>query len=190
MGDERETRWRTWMVAAQAGETPAYEKLIAELIPYLRRFVQRRLLNAAAAEDVVQNVLISIHRARGTYRPERRFSPWLNASARNAIIDQVRQQTRRSRREVSLEADGVAEPASEPVEPLRQRLSPELEAALSVLPDAQRQAVELIHLHGCSVAEAAAQAGTTKAALKVRAHRGYRAMRAHIETLRLEEDGE
>ena len=96
MGDERETRWRTWMVAAQAGETPAYEKLLAELIPYLRRFVQRRLLNAAAAEDVVQNVLISIHRARVTYRPERRFSPWLNAIARNAIIDQARQQARRS----------------------------------------------------------------------------------------------
>ena len=189
MGDERETRWRTWMVAAQAGETPAYEKLVAELIPYLRRFVQRRLLNAAAAEDVVQNILISIHRARGTYRPERRFSPWLHAIARNAIIDQTRQHARRSRREVSLEADGVAEPSSDPVEPLRPRLSPELEGALSALPDSQRQAVELIHLHGYSIAEAAAQVGATKAALKVRAHRGYRAMRAHIEALRLEENG-
>ncbi len=33
MGDEREARWRNWMVAAQAGETPAYEKLLSELIP-------------------------------------------------------------------------------------------------------------------------------------------------------------
>ena len=189
MGDERETRWRTWMVAAQAGETPAYEKLVAELIPYLRRFVQRRLLNAAAAEDVVQNILISIHRARGTFRPERRFSPWLHTIARNAIIDQTRQHARRLRREVSLEADGVAEPSSDPVEPLRPRLSPELKGALSALPDSQRQAVELIHLHGYSIAEAAAQVGATKAALKVRAHRGYRAMRAHIEALRPEENG-
>jgi RNA polymerase sigma-70 factor (ECF subfamily) len=187
MGDEREARWRIWMVAAQAGETPAYEKLFNELIPYLRGFVQRRLLNAAATEDVVQNVLISIHRARATYRAERSFTPWLHAIARNAIIDQTRQQARRSRREVSLEADGVAEPSSDPVEPRSRRLSPELEGALDALPDAQRQAVELIHLHGYSVAEAAAQVGATKAALKVRAHRGYRAMRAHIEALRLEE---
>jgi RNA polymerase sigma-70 factor (ECF subfamily) len=189
MSDEREIRWRSWMVAAQAGETPAYEKLLAELIPYLRRFVQRRLLNAAAVEDVVQNVLISIHRARGSYRAERRFLPWLHAIARNATIDQARQQARRSRREISLEADGVAEPSGGPVEPPSRRLSPELEGALEALPDAQRQAVELIHLHGYSVAEAAARVGATKAALKVRAHRGYRAMRAHIEALRLEESG-
>ena len=189
MGDEREARWRSWMVAAQAGETPAYEKLLSELIPYLRRFVQRRLLNAAAAEDVVQNILISVHRARGTYRAERRFTPWLHAVARNAIIDQTRRHARRSRREISLEADGVAEPSSDPVEPPSPRLSPELEDALSALPDTQRQAVELIHIHGYSVAEAAERVGATKAALKVRAHRGYRAMRAHIEALGLEEDG-
>jgi RNA polymerase sigma-70 factor (ECF subfamily) len=187
MGDEREARWRSWMVAAQAGEAPSYEKLLAELIPYLRRFVLRRLLNAAAAEDVVQNVLISIHRARGSYRPERRFTPWLHAIARNAVIDQARQQTRRLRREISLEADGVAEPSTAPVESSSQNLSPELESALSALPDAQREAVELIHLHGYSIAEAAERAGATKAALKVRAHRGYRAMRAYIEALRLEE---
>lgn len=189
MGDEREARWRNWMVAAQAGETPAYEKLLAELIPYLRRFVQRRLLNAAAVEDVVQNVLIAIHRARASYRAERRFTPWLHAIARNAIVDQARQQLRRSRREVSLEADGVGEPAAAAVEPSNSPLSPELEDALGALPDAQREAVELIHLHGYSVAEAAERVGATKAALKVRAHRGYRAMRAYIEALRVEEVG-
>jgi RNA polymerase sigma-70 factor (ECF subfamily) len=187
MGDERETRWRSWMVAAQAGEAAAYEKLLAELIPYLRRFVGRRLLSAAVAEDVVQNALISMHRGRASYRSEHRFAPWLHAIARNAIIDQARQDARRSRREVSLEADAVAEPSSQPVEPSSRRLSPELEAALDALPDAQREAVELIHLHGYSVAEAAARVGATKAALKVRAHRGYRAMRAHIEALEIEE---
>ena len=75
------------------------------------------------------------------------------------------------------------------MEPPSRRLSPELEGALSALPDLQRQAVEMIHLHGYSIAEAAARVGATQAALKVRAHRGYRAMRAHIEALRIEERG-
>ncbi len=189
MDAEREARWRSWMVAAQAGEAPAYEKLLAELIPYLRRFVGRRLLNLAVAEDVVQNILISMHRGRASYRAEHRFTPWLHAIARNAIIDQARQEVRRARREVSLEADGVAEPSTPPVEPTSRRLSPELDGALNALPAAQREAVELIHLHGFSVAEAAQRVGTTQAALKVRAHRGYRAMRAHIEALRFEEEG-
>jgi RNA polymerase sigma-70 factor (ECF subfamily) len=58
------------------------------------------------------------------------------------------------------------------------RLSPELVRALEALPDTQRQAVELIHVEGLTVAEAASWAGVSISALKVRAHRGYRALRA------------
>ena len=96
MNEEREIRWRSWMVAAQAGDAPTYEKFLRELAPYLRGFVQRRLLDSDASEDVVQNVLASIHRARHTYRGERPFHPWLHAIARNAIIDYTRIRTRRS----------------------------------------------------------------------------------------------
>jgi len=169
------------MVAGQTGDSPSYEKLLQELIPYLRRFVRRRLLDAAAAEDVVQNVLVSLHRARHTYRPERRFAPWVHAITRNAIIDHARQQTRRRGRELGLEDDGVPEPSVEPAEPVAVGLSPELESALASLSQKQREAVELIHLHGLSVAEAAERAGVTQSALKVRAHRGYRAMRLRLE---------
>jgi RNA polymerase sigma-70 factor (ECF subfamily) len=188
MNDEREARWSGWMAAAQAGDAPSYEKLLRELVPYLGRFVRRRLLDASAAEDVVQNVLISLHRARQTYRAERRFSPWLHAIARNAVIDYTRVRARRANREVSLEADGVREPAVDAAEPPGPRLSPELQRALESLTDPQREAVQLIHVHGLSIAEAARHAGATQAALKVRAHRGYRAMRAFIEASRLEEN--
>ena len=53
--------------------------------------------------------------------------------------------------------------------------------ALASLPPNQRQAVELIHLKGLSVVDAAAQAGVTPGALKVRAHRGYRALRRRLQ---------
>jgi RNA polymerase sigma-70 factor (ECF subfamily) len=181
MSDERDARWRAGMVAGQAGDAPSYEKLLRELIPYLRRFVRRRLLDAAAAEDVVQNVLVSVHRARHTYRSERPFTPWLHTIARNAIIDHARWLARRSGRELGLDDDGVPEPAVEPQEPNRDGLSPELESALASLSTKQREAVELIHLQGLSVAEAAQRAGVTQSALKVRAHRGYRALRARLE---------
>jgi RNA polymerase sigma-70 factor (ECF subfamily) len=190
MSDEREVRWRGWMVAAQAGDVSSYEKLLRELIPYLGRFVQRRLFDSSAAEDVVQNVLVSLHRARHTYRAERRFSPWLHAIARNAIVDHTRVRARRANREVSLEADGVGEPAVDAVETPSPQLSPELQRALESLTDPQREAVELIHVHGLSIAEAAKRTGATVPALKVRAHRGYRALRAYIEASRFEESGQ
>ena len=49
--------------------------------------------------------------------------------------------------------------------------------ALAELPAAQREAVELIHVRELSVAEAAEHAGVSVSALKVRAHRGYKALR-------------
>ena len=47
----------------------------------------------------------------------------------------------------------------------------------AALPPKQREAVMLIHVEGLTVQEASRRAGVTKAALKVRAHRGYRALR-------------
>ena len=49
--------------------------------------------------------------------------------------------------------------------------------ALGALPTQQREAVVLTKLEGKSVAEAATIAGTTVGAMKVRAHRGYEALR-------------
>jgi len=181
MHEERDARWRAWMSAAQRGDTAAYERLLREILPHVRGVVRRRLFDPQAVEDVVQNVLLSLHRARHTYRPERPFLPWLHAIARNAAVDFVRERGRRSRREISLELEGVPEPGAPAELPAERALDPGLERALAALPPTQRQAVQSIHLEGLTVSEAAARAGISKGALKVRVHRGVRALRALLE---------
>jgi len=171
-----ERHWSEWMVAAQKGDSEAYERLLVAILPELRGFVRSRLGDPSSVEDVVQNVLLSIHRARHTFRPERRFAPWLWAIARNAVIDAQRARGVRRRREIPI--DGVEEPAQPEPSTVAQPLSPRLRDALARLPEAQREAVEMVRVEGLSVAEAAERAGTTPGALKVRAHRGYRALRA------------
>jgi RNA polymerase sigma-70 factor (ECF subfamily) len=52
-----------------------------------------------------------------------------------------------------------------------------IQRELAALPAAQREAVVLLKLQDLSVSEAAAVAGVTPSALKVRAHRGYEALR-------------
>ncbi len=172
-----EAKWSEMMAAAQAGDADQYRALLEEILPVLRGLVRARVRDSGAAEDVVQNVLLSIHRARHTFRPERPFGPWLRAIARNAVVDSFRQVGRRLEREVGVEAiDQLAAPeARRP--PEDGTLSPRLEQALKSLPEKQRQAVELIQLQGLSVAEAAAVARVSAGALKVRAHRGYKALR-------------
>jgi RNA polymerase sigma-70 factor (ECF subfamily) len=182
--DETDARWRAAMIAAQDGDARAYQALLEELLPVVRRQVSARI-RGAGSEDVVQNALLSVHRARHTYRPERPFGPWLRAIVRNAAIDALREQKRRTDREVAGDAvDWLPDPATGRGELDRtldeRQLSPELAAALDSLPENQREAVVLVQLRGFSIAEAAAHAGVTPGALKVRAHRGYRALRARL----------
>ena len=177
--DEQERRWRERMVAAQAGDAVEYEQLLLELLPAVRALVRRRIRDEGAIEDVVQNVLLSLHRARHTYRSERPFGPWLRAIARNAVIDWGRRHTPRAQREFLLLREEEVPDHAAP-SPEGQTLSPALEQALGELPEAQREAVRLLQVEGLSVAEAALRAGVTPGALMVRAHRGYRALRERL----------
>lgn len=170
------------MASAQGGDAGAYHRLLEDILPAVRRQVGARLRDPEASEDVVQNALLSIHRARHTYRPERPFGPWMRTIVRNAAVDALRERGRRGAREVRLERPERLR-AAEP-EAGDEELSARLAGALRELPAKQREAVELIHVHGLSVAEAALRARTSPGALKVRAHRGYRALR-----LRLGPDG-
>jgi RNA polymerase sigma-70 factor (ECF subfamily) len=179
ISEEAEARLRAGMTAAQRGDAVAYERLLSELIPLLRSFVGARLReDPAAVEDVVQNVLLAVHRARHTYRAERPFAPWLAAVARNAATDHQRSRGRRRLRELPLDdVEPLADEAGPEPRPGAAGLSPELRAALERLPASQREAVELLQVHGLSVAEAAVRAGVKPGALKVRAHRGYTKLR-------------
>ncbi len=90
------------MVAAQQGDSQAYERLLRDILPALRGYAKRRLRDDASVEDVTQEVLLSLHRARHTYRAERPFEPWMWAIARNAVTDVHRTRSRRASRETPL----------------------------------------------------------------------------------------
>ena len=137
--DEADLRWRSAMAAAQAGDATAYHELLKEILPVIRRQVNARLAGDPVAEDVVQNVLISIHRARHTYRPERPFGPWMRAIVRNAVIDSFRERRRQVQREVAVEAPELLVDPDSGGEPESAELSPELAKALAQLPAKQRQ---------------------------------------------------
>ena len=176
-----EERLRAWMIAAQDGDTAAYELLLQEILPGIRHLVALVVREPAAEEDVVQNVLLSLHRARRTYLPHRPFGPWLRSVTRNAARDALRARARRLRREVAWSSELLERLPAEPARASPEELSPLLREALATLPPAQREAVELLHLQDLSIAEAASRTGTTPGALKLRAHRAMRSLRGWLE---------
>ncbi len=174
--DQDEVRWAAWMRAAQEGNGEAFEALLGAIVPRIRAHVFGRLGGREYAEDVVQNVLLSIHRSRHTYQPTRAFKPWLNAVMRNAVTDCLRARKHEWRHQDFDEFELAGDTDPFPLEGT-DVLSPELEAALARLPKTQREAVELLHLQERSVREAAERAGSSVTAFKVRAHRGRARLR-------------
>jgi len=168
------------MAAAQAGDGAAYAELLRELVPLLRAFVNRMLRDPDAAEDVLQQALLQLHRGRHSYRPERPFGAWVHAIARNAARDALRARKRRTAREVAPGPEVLEAAAAPPPEPEPSELGSELREALRNLPPAQRRAIELLYFEDLSIADAAVRAGATSGALKLRAHRALSALRTRF----------
>ena len=159
------------MARAQRGDQEAYRTLLDDIGPAILQMFRGRVRDPHEAEDLCQETLIALHRARHTYDPSRPFEPWLFAIARNLAIDHARRRFNRMTWEVMVESQpDVAAEADAPMEG-------QLGQALDQLPPAQREAFEMLKLEGLSVEAAAARAGTTVGALKVRAHRAYRALK-------------
>src|SRR5262245_37842267 len=93
------------MRAAQHGDSDAYAQLMRELTERLRRIIRRhRGFNRQEdVEDLVQDVLLSVHAVRSTYDPERPFMPWLLAITRNRLVDSARRSASRRAFEVTVE---------------------------------------------------------------------------------------
>jgi RNA polymerase sigma-70 factor (ECF subfamily) len=180
-GESRDDAWGRLMAAAQEGDRRAYERLLRECVPFLRGVVRRRLRGEADIEDAVQDTLLTIHQIRATYDPTRLIRPWLAAIAERRALDRGRAIGRRGARETELD-DVLSEtlPGSLTNEGEARLAAREIRAAVAELPAGQRQAIELLKLQELSLAEAAAQTGSSVTALKVATHRAIGALRRKL----------
>lgn len=171
------------MHSAQQGDSDAYSALLHAITPRIRRIVQRQrgFLGREEVEDIVQDVLLSVHQARASYDTSRPFLPWLLAIVRNRLADRARHYSRQARREVRIDERDVTYSelaanleAADPndVETLRE--------AVRSLPEGQRRAIELLKLKELSLREAATITGASESALKVATHRALKTLRKKL----------
>ena len=178
----REQRWQALMRAAQDGDNVAYARLLSEILPMLRRVVANKWPSAPDVEDVVQEILLSVHSVRHTYDPGRPFMPWLMTITTRRVFDAARRRTTRSANETTV--DVMPETFLGDGAKTEQEISDDQETicrAVAQLPDGQREAVELMKLQGLSLHEASAVTGKSVASLKVSVHRAIKTMREMLE---------
>jgi len=168
------------------GEARAFEELYAGLAPRILGYLRAMVGEQPAAEDLLQQTFMKLHQSRATYVRGANPVPWLYTIAHRTCIDEIRRRTR-SRVRLSHDGELPHEPTVDITGTAQVEESGEDDAAmarglaaLASLPDPLRQAVVLIKIHGHSSAEAASIVGTTAGAIKVRAHRGYVALRRKL----------
>lgn len=177
-------RRSAWMTAAQAGDGAAYQALLRECIPVIKSVARRRGVAADHVDDVVQDALLTIHRARQTYDPGRSFTAWLCVIADRRAIDLLRRVRRRDLREVHapLAFEGHVDQTADPAQGLvRGDTANAITRAITGLPARQREAVQHLVLDERSLVDAATLTQRTAGSLKVNLHRALKALRGSIE---------
>lgn len=174
------------------GDQRAFAHLHTALTPRIRGRLGRLVRDPTLVDDLVQLTFLRAHQARTRFsategRPDRAVEAWYLAIARNVALDHLRHDYRRERRHAAMEAKGdiagmgapAVTPTAEEVhiaDEARAETVEQVRAAIDRLPPGQREVVKLHKLLGLSMAEIAGRLGVRQGALRVRAHRAYKAL--------------
>ena len=169
-----ETTLARLMANAQKGDSQAYTVLLTEAQLWLERYFSRRL-PIEQRDDLVQEVLIAVHKKRATWDASRPFLPWLAAIARYRWVDHLRRVYRNE--EQALDDHDAAEDSEE--EAVLSKLS--LDRLMVNLPDKQAEVIELVKIEGHSIKDAATRTGQSESSVKVNIHRGLKKLAALVE---------
>jgi len=185
------------MRAAQDGDPRAYERLLREVTPVVRAVARRLCSQRHDLEEIVQDTLLTVHRVRHTYDPNRPFTPWLTSIASRRSIDALRRRRRIAHHELSSEQAGPhaghsvaldggdselqADETSAELTANRElegvRAAQELDSLMQRLPARQREALQAVKLKEMTLAQASAASGQSVGALKVNVHRALKTLR-------------
>ncbi len=164
------------MLAYVRGDQAAFRELFSALAPVLLRVMMRYVGRPADAQDIVQQTFLQLHRARFDFKADTRLRPWVLTIAYNLARDLLRQRGRRPETNVDdvvlADPRGHAGTATDSAE-----TKAEVRAALARLPRDQREVIELHWFEEFSFPEIASMVGAAPGAVRVRAHRGYEALR-------------
>ena len=161
------------------GDKHAYAEILQETSRFLRPFLAKRLSFTNEVDDLLQEILLSIHKARHTYDGNRPYKPWVYAIARFRLQDYLRAHY----------SDHLhhADDLSELENYLHENVTESaftyesISGEVEKLPQKQAAILQLMHQEGYTAKEVAKKLGMNESAVKVAAHRAYRILREKLE---------
>ena len=162
-----------------AGDGEAIAELYDRHAPMLYSLISRIVRVTAEAEDVLQEAWVQAWKRAAAYDPSRgTVAAWLVTIARSRAIDRARSLRSRQNAETRAESEPLPPPqASQATETAQRQLHERAVAALSTLPPAQREVLELAYFGGLSQSEIAARCGAPLGTVKSWTRQGLQRLR-------------
>jgi RNA polymerase sigma-70 factor, ECF subfamily len=186
------------MLDVKSGDDSSFELLLRKYRTPVVNFLYRMVRDAAAAEDLAQEVFLRVYRARGQYLPTAKFTTWMFRIATNLAFNALRD-GRYRQMEVSIDhsaVDRFGDAESEPpaleiadrqpsieLELIRRDRAELIRRAVESLPEKQRAAVLLHKYQEMDYDEIARVLGCSESALKSLLFRAYETLRAELAPL-------
>jgi RNA polymerase sigma factor (sigma-70 family) len=178
------------------------DRAIAEAIqrdePKLRSFIRRRVLDAADAEDVLQDVFYELIQAYRMMKPAEQMTAWLYRVARNRIVDLFRRKKTTSLQE-SVSSEDFDAPTIEDLLPspdagpdaiyARELLFDAVDEALAELPERQREVFIAHEFEGRSFKEMSEETGVSVNTLLSQKRYAVLHLRERLQEIQKEFDG-
>jgi RNA polymerase sigma-70 factor (ECF subfamily) len=169
------------IVRVAKGDRTAFGTLYDRFSTPLYSLAIKMLANETEAQDLLQEVFLSVWNKAETFRADRgsAFS-WVVAQLRNRAIDRLRSRRRRGElleeHAPDLEPSGSATPSSAQNAETSERAR-EVRSAMEQLTDEQRQVLRLAFFEGLTHVEIAEKLEQPLGTIKARAHRGMARLR-------------
>jgi RNA polymerase sigma factor (sigma-70 family) len=168
-----EASWEDLMRAANRGEQQPYVQLLREITPVVRGIVRARgsALGNEGCEDVVQDVLLTIHLKRQSWREDAPLRPWLYAVTRHKVVDAFRARGQR----IDLPVDDFIEVLAAPADPDPFETQ-DMDRVIDRLDPRAAQIVRAIGVDGETAADTGARLGMSEGAVRVALHRALKSL--------------
>lgn len=173
------------MLSYRDGDAAAFELLYARHRTALFRYLLHQCGKRELADELFQEIWMSVIRASGNYEVSAKFSTWLFRIAHNRLVDHYRASGRLAEFETSVNEDALPElpaPLAAQPEKLLERaeMARRIVAEVDALPAAQRESFLLAAEGGLSVDEIANATGTVYETAKSRLRYAYARLRAGL----------
>ncbi|MBT0958264.1 sigma-70 family RNA polymerase sigma factor [Alphaproteobacteria bacterium KMM 3653] len=173
----------TWMLAVRdARDQAAFAALFDYFAPRLKGFIIRSGAGAGQAEEIVQEVMLTVWRKSDQFDPARaQVSAWVYQIARNKQIDVFRKEQRPLPE--ALTQDPEADPDASQIIALEQEAG-KLRQALALLKPDQRSVIEQAYLGELSHQEISTQTGLPLGTIKSRIRLALEKLRHELKEIR------